>query len=281
MKYQELLRSSGLKNREAELLLLDVIQKDRVWFHININKTATDFEIEKFNQYVFLRKSGKPIEYILHHVSFYGEIFYSCEDVLIARPETEILIDKTLEIIGKSAYLKNLKILEVGVGSGIISIMLYKLLLNKFNKEDIQITAIDISEKALLCTKKNLELHKIDNKNIKLIQSDMFQNIDNFDFNIIVSNPPYIANNIKLAKELSFEPDKALFSGSDGLDMIKKLILESYLQKVQYLLIEMGYDQKLLVTEFIKKSDIKIKSLEFYKDLAGLDRGFIMEFQLR
>jgi len=253
--------------KEVETLLLYVLQKDKLFLILNQSQEVLESDFSDFQKLLFRRGKYEPIEYITNKVSFYSENFYIQEGALIPRPETEILIDK---VIGVLENIENPRILEVGIGSGIISIMLAKLIPN------LTIVAVDISEQALNLAQKNITKFKV-SKQIELRQSNLFQNIlDSEQFDLIVSNPPYIANSEKpnLQNELDFEPEIALFGGNIGDEILKKLILGFFKRdKTKFLVCEMGYDQKEKISNFVKESG----KLEFYKDLANLDRGFILE----
>jgi release factor glutamine methyltransferase len=243
---------------ETEILLQKILNKDRLFIILNSN-----FEFDKtdFLELLRRRENGEPIEYITNRVSFYSEDFYISKGALIPRPETEILVEKTLEI---AKEFKNPRILEIGVGSGIISIMLSKLL------PDAKIIGVDISENALKIAEKNRIEKNI--LNVEFRQSDLFQNVSE-KFDLIVSNPPYISDSErgKLQKELEFEPENALYGGEIGDEVLQKIVLEFLKRDEKYLLCEMGFDQK----EKIQKLENENLKIDFYQDLANLDRGFV------
>ncbi len=245
---------------EAELLLAFFLKKDRLWLFKNDN-----LKIEKKEEFLKLVKKralGYPLEYILGKVSFYLRDFFIEEGVLIPRPESEILIDEALKTIKN---IKNPKIAEIGVGSGVISIMLALF------REDAKITATDINKKALKLALKNARLYNVD-KRIKLVHTSFLDKIED-RFDLIVSNPPYISTSFKLDKSVLKEPKEALFGGERGDEIIEKIISLSILREVPYLVCEMGYDQREYIEAHFKR--MKIKNFYFYKDLAGFDRGFV------
>jgi len=246
--------------KEAQILLSYFLNKDQLYLILHENDTLKNQE--KYFSLIKRAKNSEPIEYITNKVSFYSEEFFIQKGALIPRPETEILIDKVVEI---SKKFQNPKIAEIGVGSGIISIMLAKLIPN------IEITATDISKEAIQIAKKNA-LHFGVEKKIEFINSSYLENIDK-SFDIIVSNPPYIANNFKVAQNLDYEPDIALFGGVEGDEILKNIIDIFIEKKASYLACEMGYDQKESLSQYMTKKGIK--NFSFYKDLAGFDRGFI------
>ncbi len=253
--------------KEVEILLLHLLEKNTIWLHLNYDKECTcEVELKKL---VERRAHEYPIEYITKKASFYGEMFHVADGVLIPRPETEILVDKALDILKDT---KSPKVLEIGVGSGIISVMLALLI------EDIEIIAVDVNDKALELAKQNAIKHQVEHK-ITFIKSDLFTNVPNdIKFDMVISNPPYIADDYKLPKNVKYEPSNALFGGKIGDELLKNIIEETQIRGVRYLLCEMGYDQKKPLNKHIEEN-YKYKKLEFYKDLEKFDRGFCIEFK--
>ncbi len=253
--------------KEVEILIMHILEKNVIWFHLNYHQ---NFEkLDELKKLVNKRATNYPLEYITNKASFYGENFITCEGVLIPRPETEILVEKAVEILNKLPK-KPLKVLEIGVGSGVISVMLALLI------EDISIIGVDINEKALDLATKNATKHNMQDK-IEFIKSDLFENVVG-DFDMIISNPPYIANDYKLPSNVKFEPSNALFGGDIGDELLKDIINQTSIRKIPYLLCEMGYDQKEPLSKFLK--NFATKSVEFYKDYASFDRGFVVEFKV-
>jgi release factor glutamine methyltransferase len=278
---KQLTNSSERPRLETEILLIHLLNITRTHFFTHLNIEVSESKFKEFEQILIKRSSGVPVEYLTNKVSFYSEDFFISEGALIPRPETEILIDKVIEIIKKNYnYAKNLTIVEIGVGSGIISIMLAKLLKNFQN---IEFFALDISEEALRIAKINIKKFNLENK-IKLLQSDLLdvfnlEQYKNQKIDILVSNPPYIANSEEknLQQELSFEPHQALYGGIIGDEIIQKIILKTQEKNIDYFVCEMGFDQKNRIKEFLTKNNLNEKySINFYKDLANLDRGFIL-----
>jgi len=249
---------SDIPNKEARILLAFYLQKDQIWI---ITHDNDKIEEDGYFELIKRRANNEPIEYITNSASFYGKEFYVDNNVLIPRPETEILVDL---VVSTCKGIKRPRIVEIGTGSGIISIVLKHLI------PEANISAIDISEKALHVAKLNAQNHLVE---IEFIHSDLCENLKEKNFDILVSNPPYVADNEPLNTGLSYEPNIALYGGSIG-DEILRRIIDVYQEKnVKYLACEMGYDQKDKITNHIKDSNLK---LDFYKDLAGLDRGFLL-----
>jgi release factor glutamine methyltransferase len=257
-----------IPQKEVEILILHLVQQNTIWLHLNYDKEC-DLEVEKkLEKLVHKRATNYPLEYITSRASFYGEVFNVKDGVLIPRPETEILVEKAEEIL-KS--LKNPKVLEIGVGSGIISVMLAVLV------KDIEIIAVDINDKAIELAKSNAKKHNVEDK-VTFIKSDLFENVPEANFDMVISNPPYIANNYKLPTNVKYEPSNALFGGNIGDELLKDIIIQTNNRKIKYLLCEMGYDQKTPLTQFVKENISTYKSLEFYKDYDKFDRGFTLIF---
>ncbi len=266
-KYGALLRDvTHIPQKEVEILLLHILDKNVIWLHLNYNEEcACEKELEKLVQ---KRSSHYPLEYITNKASFYGEMFNVKEGVLIPRPETEILVEKAEAILKD---IPNPNIIEIGVGSGIISVMLALLV------KDITITAVDINEKALELARSNAQKHGVEDK-ITFVRSDLFEEIPmDQKFNMCVSNPPYIADSYKLPKNVKYEPSNALFGGSIGDELLKDIIRESSERGINHLLCEMGYDQKKPLGKYIEEN-FKFESLDFYRDLENFDRGFYLKF---
>ncbi len=254
---------------ESEILLAHILQSNRIYLHTHSKCILKSSEFEDFKRLVNEAKEGKPIEYLTQKVSFYDWEFEICEGVLIPRPETEILVDKCDELI-KQRGVKH--IFELGVGSGIISISL--ALLNP----EIQIIASDINPLALALTQKNIQKFCLLDESLKdriiLFEGDVLQSDEFFlshSLELWVSNPPYIANDYILPKNVSYEPKEALFGGERGDEILQKILQKSKEHQIPYLACEMGWDQK----QFIKESAKDFADLEFYQDLSGLDRGFV------
>jgi release factor glutamine methyltransferase len=250
-------------SREAQLFLMAYLDKDELWLVTN-QKTEIDLD-ERFFEWIERRAKNEPFEYITNKVSFYSEEFYIDEGALIPRPETELLIDEVLKNVqDKDTFMT---FVEVGVGSGIISIMLAKFFPNA------KIIAVDISSKALEVAEKNIEKFGLE-KRIELRKGSLLEPIDE-EIDYLVSNPPYIANDESLESNLSYEPQNALFGGEIGDEIIQKLLDSVLKQKIKFFSCEMGYDQQDKIRSYLK--DKKFISLKFYQDYSLFDRGFTIK----
>ena len=262
---KQLQHVTHIPNKEVEILMLHLLDKNVIWLHLHANEEfAKEKELAKL---VEKRATDYPMEYITNRASFYGESFIVKTNVLIPRPETEILVDNAVEILKD---MNNPKIIEVGVGSGIISVMLAKLL------PSATIIGVDINDDALSLASLNAQKHGVENQ-ITFMKSDLLEEIQQSDFDMCISNPPYIANNYKLPKNVQYEPSNALFGGEVGVELLKRLIKQVDEKNIKYLLCEFGYDQKELIGNYFKNYDMS--RVEFYKDYENFDRGFTAVFK--
>jgi len=249
-------------SREAQLLLMAHLQKDELWLITNQNTQVQ--EIEKLLEWTARRAKNEPFEYITNSVSFYSEEFFIDEGALIPRPETEILIDEvTKRVENKNAVMT---FVEVGVGSGIISIML------ALHFKNAKFIAVDISLKAIEVAKRNIVKFGLQDR-IELRLGSLLEPISE-EIDYLVSNPPYIADDESLESNLAYEPQNALFGGTIGDEIINELLDEVLKRNINFFTCEMGYDQKGKITKYLENKNYK--DLEFYKDLSDFDRGFTL-----
>lgn len=270
MKIREVLKKGVInltkqKNEDA-LLKARMLLMYELGLKSEILAMHMDEEIElqiaqKFECHIQELMTGKPIQYITNSQEFYGLEFYVDENVLIPQPDTEILVEEVIEIC--KSRPKTTRILDICTGSGAIAIVLNK-------KTEANITASDVSPKALEVAKKNASKHQA---KIEFVESDMFERLSG-KFDMIVSNPPYIETKTieNLSKEVKNEPILALDGGKDGLDFYRILAKQakSYLEKDGILAVEIGYNQKKEVMEIFEKHgfcDIYAK-----KDFGNQDR---------
>ena len=264
------LKTNGIEepNLKSRLLMQYILNKPRQYLLVHDNETLT--LRQEVNYFKGIKKliEGIPIQHITHMQEFMRMNFFVNEDVLIPRPDTESLVEEVI-LIAKRINAK--KILDLCTGSGAIAISLAKYI------ENSEITAVDISKKALNIAKKNAINNNVQNQ-MTFVESDLFEKIKKEKYDIIVSNPPYIRKNIikNLDKEVQREPRIALDGGYDGLDFYRKIINKSdeYLKFKGYLCLEIGYDQKIDVIELIENEE---KYVETYckKDLYGNDRVIV------
>ncbi|WP_107686507.1 peptide chain release factor N(5)-glutamine methyltransferase [Campylobacter concisus] len=270
MKIEEALKEASLRlsslcqnpSRVAKILLMNYLDVSIEWIFLN---QKNEFDESSYFALVKRYENYEPLEYITGKASFYGLDFYVESGVLIPRPETEILVDKVIEI---SREYNEPKIAEIGIGSGIISIMLAL-------KTKANIVATDINEKALILAKKNADKFDVGGR-IKFLNCSYVDEILE-DIDILVSNPPYIARSYKLSKFVLNEPESALFGGEVGDEILKDIILIAKDRNIKNVACEMGYDQKASMQKFLEANGFEYS---FYKDLAGFDRGFSAKLKI-
>lgn len=241
------------------------VTKQYLVIHLEDELSAEDYI--KFKENIDKIINGKPLQYITNNQEFMGLNFFVNENVLIPQPDTEIIVEETLkkceELLQKN---DRIKILDLCTGSGAIAISLANFLGDK-----AEVFASDISAKALEVVKYNNEKN---NTNVRFIESDLFENIQEQKFNIIVSNPPYIRSDVinELSKQVQNEPHLALDGGEDGLEFYKKIIEQSCNHiKNGYLILEIGYDQKEDVENLLKENR-NYAEINTIQDLSGNDR---------
>lgn len=252
---------------KAEIVFSKVLGIERMMLFTKYKDEIDEEKKNKIREYI--HKIGKekfPIQYLLNEQEFYGRSFYVDKGVLIPRLDTEVLVEKALNILNKES-IEEPKVLDIGVGSGVIGITI------ALEVPTSKVMGVDISEKALEISSKNKKILKAGN--IKFIKSDLFENIEYKKFNMIVSNPPYISSDetdVMSEDALLHEPSEALFAGSEGLyfyNSISKKAME-YLDDNGYLLFEIGYKQGEIVAKMMETYGFK--NVEIAKDLAGNDR---------
>ena len=268
---EELSHISDTPKLDIEILLSKALgDVDRLYIHLNLHKELTKEQLDSFNKMIQDRLKGRPIAYIVNNREFMGLDFYVEEGVLIPRPDTEPLVEEVIELVkGK----ENLKIVDIGTGSGAITVSLAKYI------KDCQVYSLDISDKALSIGLKNAISNKVEDK-INFIKSNIFSGIEDkgLELDVIVSNPPYIrrADIETLHTQVKdYEPYIALEGGADGLDFYRDITRESvkYLKDKGILAFEVGHDQAEDVSEILKHNGYT--NIYTKKDLQGIDRVVI------
>ncbi|MFC1501250.1 peptide chain release factor N(5)-glutamine methyltransferase [Elusimicrobiota bacterium] len=256
---------------EAELLLSSVLNCPRLNLHLEKNNIIPKEKLGIFKNYIIERKKRKPISYILGHKEFMGYRFKLNQHTLIPRPETEILVETALKIINTK---KNVNLADICTGSGCIAISIAKL--SAISK----IYATDICDNALHVAFENINYHGLSGK-IVLKKGDMFESLEGENIinglDIIVSNPPYVAENEfdALEPELKHEPKIALYGGKDGLDFFKNLASNAkrYLKKGGFLIVEINSNKSKEIVKIFKSNNYKINKI--IKDYSRLDRVIV------
>lgn len=272
IKYSDTFKDiSDTPRLDTELLLQKALGNvDRLYIHLNLNKELTEEQEIKFIGFAKERLNGRPIAYIVENREFMGLDFFVKEGVLIPRPDTETLVEEIIEICNGK---KDVSILDIGTGSGAITVSLAKYI------ENSKVTSFDVSEIALEIAKKNAIINEVDKK-IKYINSDLFTAISdsNIKFDIIVSNPPYIKKqDIETlhTQVKDYEPYNALEGGEDGLDFYRKITEQGkkYLNRCGILAYEVGHNQAEDVINIMKSNGYK--KIYTKKDIQGIDRVVI------
>lgn len=252
----------------ARKLLEHTLNQNRQYIVVNGNKNLTCLQINQIEKNTQKIIDGKPIQYITHEQAFMNEKYYVDENVLIPQPDTEILVYEALKICES---LESIKLLDLCTGSGAIAISIEKALANKKH----EIFASDISDSALVVANKNKEKN---NANVTFIKSNLLENINENDFDVIVSNPPYIETKVieNLSKQVKNEPMLALDGGEDGLDFYRKIIENAYkyIKNNGYLCLEIGYKQAKSVCVLLEQEKM-YKHIKVIKDLNQNDRCVI------
>lgn len=269
----QVLRRAGVPEarREAGSLLAHVIARDRTFLITHADESLASEDVNRFREFVARRADGEPLQYITGHQEFYTLDFIVTPDVLIPRPETELLIDTALSLLRGTSQPP--LICDVGTGSGCIAITLLHEL------PHARAVALDISPPALRVAARNAARHNV-RERLSLVTSDCFAAFDSSleRFSMIVSNPPYInADALEgLQREVrEHEPRVALTPGADGLSIIRRIIADAprLLHSGGHLLLEIGFDQHAAVTHLFN-SDIW-ELLEIRKDLQGIPRTVV------
>jgi len=273
---------------ESELFLAHLYGCSRPELYLRLSEKVNAEKIFLCQKFIQKRKKGIPIPFILGETEFMGLKFFLKPGVFIPRQETEILVEETIKIVQNLKKVKNenhqepstlnfqpLTILDLGTGSGNIAVSLAKYL------PEARIIATDISKRALEFAKKNARLHNVD-KQIIFLAGDLFQSLTTSRFSLttydlVVSNPPYIAENdlVTLEKELFYEPANALFAQNNGLEYYEKIIPQAkrFLRPAGYLLLEIGYGQKEEVEKIFFSSGYR--EVKVVKDYSDIERVII------
>lgn len=244
-------------------LLSLALNKTQEQLYANLDYQLLDTELSVLSSYIDQRKKGKPFAYIKGSKGFYDLDFIVSPATLIPRPETELLIDITLNLLDKN---KNLKVLDLGTGSGVIAITISE------KRPKWKLSATDLSLDALNIARLN------STKKIDFYCGSWFDPVPPETFDLIVSNPPYINANDPHLQDLRYEPIEALVSGDDGLNDIREIITKStlFLNSGGYLLLEHGYDQKDRIVKLLEESYTSIKT---FKDLNKVDRAILAQLR--
>jgi len=258
----------------AELLLCSVLKCSRISLYTNFDKPLLKKELEQFRSYIKRRADFEPVSYIINEKSFFDLDFYVDSNVLIPRPDTEKLIETVIGLYSGRKE-ENLRILELGTGSGIITVTLAAFFENSFS------AAADLSLEAIRTARINAEKNNVSSR-ICFLNSSWFSGISpKCQFDLIVSNPPYIKTSdiAKLQPEIRmYEPVLALDGGENGLLCIEEIVRDAhmFLKKDGYLVLEAGFDQKEGIEALVRRNENLI-FVEMVKDYGGRDRVAVIK----
>jgi len=259
----------------AEMLLAQAIGCQRIQLYTQFDQEPESAARDQFREWVRRHAAGEPVAYLVGYREFYSLKFKVTPDVLIPRPETEHLVTETLDLVQAHSFATPRRIADVGTGCGALAVTLAKHI------DDAAIEALDISEPALDVARGNARSHQVQDR-IEFLLSDLFAESSRHDFDLIVSNPPYVGQNereIVEASVLQYEPEIALFApGDDGLGVIRRLVDEaaSRLQPQGWLLFELSPLISKRCEQLIQ-ADSRYRFHKLVKDLARLDRVLIAQ----
>ena len=255
---------SKIHKDHAKILLANILEKNPLELLLYLDEVIDDDKIELYKKEVEAIQHNKPLQYVMGYVNFYGNKFIVNENVLIPRFETEELVERTIVKIKEIFKKTNLKILDIGCGSGVIGITLKRFF------PDSEVTLLDISKEALKVAQENA---KQLNADVNFIESDVFENVKE-RYDVIISNPPYIMDNEEIEDIVkNNEPHIALYAGKDGLDCYKKIMkdIKQHLNNPYLIAFEIGRYQAPSIINmtnyFLENTTIEVK-----KDLQERDR---------
>jgi release factor glutamine methyltransferase len=272
------LQKKGIENPRlnVELLLGHVLKMNRVQLYLSFEKPLQASELDQFRAFLKRRSNHEPIQYIIGETEFYSLKFKVNRYTLIPRPETEILVDKIIEICNKTfSQLDKIIVLDIGSGCGNIAISLAK------NIQNAYILGIDINAETVKTASENAQIHNVEDrirfKVADVFKADFLKKLTN-RFDIIVSNPPYVSQeeyNTLPIEVKNFEPYIALNGGEDGLTFYRWMlqISKDILRPDGIIGFEIGYNQGKLIKEVALK--LGFKDVEIFKDLNKIDRVII------
>ncbi|HZW14496.1 MAG TPA: peptide chain release factor N(5)-glutamine methyltransferase [Noviherbaspirillum sp.] len=260
MAIGELLKRPLLEPLEARILVAHALQLSRVQLITQSDRTLNADEAALLTSLFRRRLAGEPIAYITGEREFYGLMLHTTPDVLIPRPETELLVELALERLPRGG-----RVLDMGTGSGAIAIAI------AHSRPDAVVTALDVSDTALAVARRNAARHSV---KVNFLQSDWYGALRDEQFDIIVSNPPYIveADPHLSQGDLRFEPINALTDHADGLSALRTIIqgASPHLSDSGWLLMEHGYDQAPSVRTLLSAHGFH--GVQSWTDLAGIER---------
>ncbi len=265
----EKLKAAGIENArlDAEVLLAYVLNTRRLALYVHVAKVLEEEQITRYHNLIKRRLERIPVAYLTGHKEFMGLNFAVTPDVLIPRPDTEVLAQGVIEHLHEFNR-ENLKIADLGVGSGAICISILKFV------ENVTAEAVDISQKAIEIAQFNAQKFNVDDR-INFYAGNLFEPLEGKIFDVIVSNPPYVTTEDfeNLQPEIETEPKLALDGGADGLNFYRKIIetAPKFLADDGFLAMEIGFNQSHSVQKLLKENG-NFNYIQVWKDLAGIER---------
>lgn len=270
----EKLSAAGISSPalESRILLAQACEESQEYLLLNFDQDVSVDITVKYLSYIKRRQQKEPIAYITGIKEFYGRDFIVNKDVLIPRPDTEIMVEAICQNIQSS---ERQRILDLGTGSGVIGITL------ALEFSLVEVIAVDISESSLACAMKNVEKHKI-SQQVQLLQSDWYSALAENKFDIIVSNPPYICRleSEYMAEEtIDYEPDRALFADNNGLSCYENILQNAnkYLDSSGSIYLEIGFKQCEQIVTLARQYGFT--NINVYRDLQGHKRALQLKFK--
>jgi len=258
----EVLRTAAIDPADARVLLRAALGASAAHLAAHPEQVLTSTESERYHAWVERRRAGEPVAYLIGEREFYSLAIKVTPAVLIPRPETELLVEAALEL---SATDVPVRVLDLATGSGCVAVAIGR------HRASARVTATDISRDALTVARSNAEAHGVD---VEFIESDWFTALSGRRFDLIVSNPPYIAEGDSHldSGDLRFEPRSALVAGPDGLACISTIVsqADAHLVPGGWLLLEHGFDQAARCRELLQRAGFQ--QVTSKRDLAGIER---------
>lgn len=250
---KDIIEQSGIVKQEVVLLIAHVLRKPKEYVIAHDDSQLTNRQVRKINKLIQRRQNNEPIAYLIGEKEFYGRNFRVNKSVLIPRPETETIID-----VIKRIAKENDTVIDIGTGSGCIAITL------KLENPNLNVTASDISKKALKTAKENAENLNAD---VKFVKSDLLKNVRNYTkYDIITANLPYVDEKWKTGEEIKFEPKTALFADGNGLEIVKQLVEQAkdYIKPGGFLVLELDPCQHKEIVKFAENFGfLKVKTDDY------------------
>ena len=255
---------------DAGVLMSHVSGRDRAFLVAHPEATIAEHQLKQFEEFIARRAQGEPLQYITGHQEFFKLDFEVTPDVLIPRPETELIVEAALELVDTNAEFA---FADLGTGSGCLAVSILH------ERRKTRSLAIDTSEQALRIAQRNAERHRVADR-LRLVQSDLFEAVSaNETFDLIVSNPPYVSDDEMktLQREVQREPRAALAGGSDGLILIRRLLLDApgHLRPGGYLVFEFGINQDAVIRDLVDREVWKL--IEIRNDLQQIPRTIVLQ----